>query len=101
MTSTTYLSTVEVAERLSVHPRTVTNLARDGRLPGVKVGRLLRFHPDDLDAFLAESTLDSVVDRLVAEAPALTEAQRSRLSSLLQQPVETRSGFAPTPVGAR
>lgn len=47
----------EVAERLGVSRRTVTNLIGEGVLPMFKVGQQLRIHPDTLERvirYLAE-----------------------------------------------
>jgi len=43
------LTSVEAAERLSLHPKTVVRMARDGRLPAVKIGTGWRFRADQLD----------------------------------------------------
>jgi len=43
------LTAAQVAERLSLHPKTVVRMARDGRLPAVKIGTGWRFHADRLD----------------------------------------------------
>lgn len=42
------LTPAEAAERLRLHPKTVVRMARDGRLPAVKIGNGWRFHPDRL-----------------------------------------------------
>lgn len=43
------LTPTQAAERLHLHPKTVVRMARDGRLPAVKIGTGWRFHPDQLD----------------------------------------------------
>jgi excisionase family DNA binding protein len=43
------LTPAEAAERLRLHPKTVVRMARDGRLPAIKIGTGWRFHPDRLD----------------------------------------------------
>ncbi len=43
------LTPTEAAERLRLHPKTVVRMARDGRLPAVKVGTGWRFRTDQLD----------------------------------------------------
>ncbi len=90
--TSTLLTTSEVAARLRVHPRTVAHYAHKGDLRGIPVGNALRFDADEVEAYLRRDVadLDSVVERLVAAAPALTEAQRTRLATLLQQPVGAR-----------
>ena len=42
----------QVAERLSVSPKTVKDWLRAGKLKGVKAGRLWRVRERDLEAFL-------------------------------------------------
>ncbi len=86
--TSTLLTTSEVAARLRVHPRTVAHYARKGDLRGIPVGNSLRFDADEVEAYLRRDAadLDTVVERLVAAAAALTGAQRTRLATLLQQP---------------
>jgi excisionase family DNA binding protein len=42
------LTPTEAANRLRLHPKTVVRMARDGRLPAIKVGTGWRFHADQL-----------------------------------------------------
>lgn len=49
------LTPEEAAERLSVSPKGVKNWLRQGKLRGLKVGRLWRISESDLSAFLAAS----------------------------------------------
>ena len=49
-------STVHTAEEVDVHPETLRRLYRDGRIPGYKVGRLLRFDVDEVRDALRGST---------------------------------------------
>jgi excisionase family DNA binding protein len=46
------LTVTQVAERLSVHPKTVYNMLVRGELRGVKVGRVWRVPAEELDVFL-------------------------------------------------
>lgn len=46
------LTVSEVAERLSVHPKTVYNMLERGELRGVKVGRVWRVPSEELEVFL-------------------------------------------------
>jgi len=46
------LTTEEIAAILSVHPRTVMRWLRQGKLKGVKIGRLWRVRPEDFEAFI-------------------------------------------------
>ncbi len=47
------VDTFETARRLGVRPRHVRDAVAAGRLPVVRIGRLLRFRPGDIDAFTA------------------------------------------------
>ena len=53
MADTTLLTPGQVAERLQVKERTVLDWLRAGELRGLKLGRLWRIRPDDLEKFLA------------------------------------------------
>jgi len=46
------LTPEQVAERLQVTERTVYGWLRRGTLPALKLGRLWRIRPEDLEAFL-------------------------------------------------
>jgi excisionase family DNA binding protein len=46
------VSVRDVATQLGVHPETIRRLIHDGRLEGVRVGRLLRVRRSDLEQFL-------------------------------------------------
>ncbi len=82
------MTSEEVAERLRIGIRTIPRLVERGDLRAVRVGtRVFRFDPAEVERYVADrprvSDLDAYVERLVAEAPALTESQRTRLASLL------------------
>lgn len=47
-----FLTTEEIATILSVHPRTVMRWLRQGKLKGVKIGRLWRVRLVDFEAFI-------------------------------------------------
>ncbi|MBO8140902.1 MAG: helix-turn-helix domain-containing protein [Firmicutes bacterium] len=49
------LTLEEVAERLVVAPKTIRDWLREGKLRGLKVGKLWRVREQDLEAFLAEA----------------------------------------------
>ena len=48
----TLLTVMDAAERLAVSPASVRRLIRAGQLPAVKLGRLTRIDPSDLDALV-------------------------------------------------
>lgn len=47
------LTVTEVAETLSISEKTVRRLIDAGELPVIKLGRLVRIDPRDLDRFIA------------------------------------------------
>lgn len=47
------LTVDETAEYLGLHPETVRKMCREQRIPRVKVGRVWRFRPADLDDWAA------------------------------------------------
>lgn len=52
MTPTDYLTTAEVAKLLRISSSTAQRMAREGRLPAVKVGKLWRFPAQSTEIFL-------------------------------------------------
>jgi excisionase family DNA binding protein len=45
----------EAARFLRLHPKTVERMARQGQIPGCRLGRRWFFRPSDLDALLRSS----------------------------------------------
>ncbi len=56
--SVTLLTAAEVAEHLRVSTMTIYRLIRRGELPAVRVGRNYRVRQSDLEAYLADQTVD-------------------------------------------
>lgn len=48
------LTVSQVAEELSVHPKTVRRLIASGQLAAVKIGAAVRVLPDDVGAFVED-----------------------------------------------
>lgn len=46
------LSSNEAASLLKVHPKTLQKMARDGRIPALRIGDLWRFRASDLDEWV-------------------------------------------------
>ncbi|MDX6225499.1 MAG: Helix-turn-helix domain [Frankiales bacterium] len=46
------LTIQQTAHRLAISPRLVRTVAHTGGLPCVRIGRLLRFRPEDVDQFI-------------------------------------------------
>ena len=46
----------EIAKMLRIHPFTVTRLAREGKLPGFKVGGIWRFRKDQFEKWVEDKT---------------------------------------------
>jgi len=42
----------EIAGLLRLHPKTVQQMARNGQLPGIRVGRFWRFRKSEIDRWL-------------------------------------------------
>ncbi len=51
---TDILTLDEAAEYLRVHPRTLRMKASEGEIPGAKVGRVWRFHRQQLESWLLQ-----------------------------------------------
>ncbi len=83
------------ASHLGLSTRTVYQLARDGRIPGIRVGGRWRFKQSDLDILLRSSTrkrADQTVT--IPAAPASPNATNlAEFLSLLQNPLEKRLAF--------
>ncbi len=52
------LTAEQAGELLQIHPRTVKKLAGEGRIPGMRIGKLWRFRRSSLDSWI-QSELDS------------------------------------------
>jgi excisionase family DNA binding protein len=52
------LTTEEAAERLNITPRHVRRLVFERRIAYRKVGRFVRFHPDDLAEYVAAHRIE-------------------------------------------
>lgn len=50
------LTPLELSRILKLHPFTVTRLAREGKLPGFKVGGSWRFRKDEFERWIEERT---------------------------------------------
>lgn len=68
-------SAEEAAQILGLQVRTVRNYVRDGRLPGVRIGKQYRISRVDLEAFTAGATARLAVpgDQFGVERPRATE----------------------------
>ncbi|MDI3538798.1 MAG: hypothetical protein PWP12_792 [Bacillota bacterium] len=69
------LTPEEVAERLAVTPRSVRIWLRQGKLKGVKAGRLWRIRERDLEAFL-DPTLHALDTAPEDDEPLTEEDER-------------------------
>ena len=68
------LTPTDVADRLQVNERTVTQWLRKGHLRGFKIGKEWRISPDDLQAFLeasANKPMDKPRRASTADLPGL------------------------------
>ena len=53
------LTTEEAAERLNITPRHVRRLVFERRIAYRKLGRFVRFHPDDLAEYVAAQRVEA------------------------------------------
>ncbi len=51
---TAFLTPKQLAEKLSLHERTVRDMLRRGEIPSYKLGGARRIDPEDLETFLAK-----------------------------------------------
>ena len=49
------IPTEEAANLLGIHGKTLQQMARDGRVPGKRIGRFWRFRKSELDTWLRAS----------------------------------------------
>jgi excisionase family DNA binding protein len=49
------LTAAEMAQRLNIHESAVRTMEREGKIPGVRIGRYVRFDPQAVAAVLARS----------------------------------------------
>lgn len=63
------LSAEQVAERLGVSTRYVWRLGRKGELPRYRLGKYVKFAPDDIDAFIEARRVGPRARRAHVEAP--------------------------------
>jgi excisionase family DNA binding protein len=59
------LTLAEVAERLNTTPRHVRRLVAERRIAYRKLGRYVRFHPDDVDEYVAANRIEPAPDTQV------------------------------------
>ncbi len=57
--STSLLTVDDVAERLGVPTRFVRRLVDERRIPFCKIGRYVRFEPDDVEQYIAAGRIDT------------------------------------------
>ncbi len=48
-----FLTVRQLADKLAVRPLMIYRLVEQGKLPAIRIGRIIRFDPDDVAAFLA------------------------------------------------
>lgn len=57
-----------LARRLNTTPRHVYLMVKEERIPVIRVGKLLRFDPAQIDAWIADNTTPAKVTKADAEA---------------------------------
>lgn len=75
----------QAADTAGMSPVTIRRHLRDGDLPSTRDRRgHYRVDSDDLALWLAGRSIDEAIAQVVAAAPALSDAQRARLTGILQ-----------------
>ncbi len=64
------MTIAETARYLNLHPMTVYELAQQGKIPAIKIGRAWRFKPEDLEAWLRTRQPSKVKRILVVDDDA-------------------------------
>jgi excisionase family DNA binding protein len=64
----------EAAERLGTTPRHVRRLVFERRIAYRKLGRYVRFHPDDLEEYISANRVE--VGRVTADRPVVVVRRR-------------------------
>jgi len=49
------ITSENAAQLLGIHPKTVQQMAREGRIPAVRIGKFWRFRKSDLDSWVRAS----------------------------------------------
>lgn len=83
------VSVADAARELGTDHTFLRRRIKDGRLPAVQLhgSRLIRIRRADLDALktpIGETSTDAWVEKLLAQAPPLSDEQRNRLAELLR-----------------
>jgi len=60
------LSATEAAELLQIHPKTIQAMARDGKIPCVRMGKYWRFRATSLDEWVKEGLKSTYQSRCVS-----------------------------------
>jgi excisionase family DNA binding protein len=68
------LTSDEAAERLGTTPRHVRRLVFERRIAYRKLGRYVRFHPDDLEEYISANRVE--VGRVAADRPVVVVRRR-------------------------
>lgn len=53
-----FLTTEQVAQILQVHPFTILKFLKDGKLNGIKLGRVYRIKQSDVETFIEERMMN-------------------------------------------
>lgn len=95
---TRLLKPEEAAARLAVSPKAVRAWLREGRLPGIRLGRLWRISEEALERFMAGQGFDQ--DAAAARPPQAATEQKTPQSAPARPPQsapEQRTPRDPTP----
>lgn len=93
-----YYTVEQVAEVLTMHPKTIQKYIREGKLPAEKIGKGWRILENDLQAFLGKSdsaknskekaVASAVIDIPVEDAGEASDIERILIAALNSKPDE-------------
>ena len=89
-----FITVNQLAEMLAVSPLTVRRMAASEALPAYRVGRVLRFDPADVEAYLARNRSGGKADAYLKPGGLPTESVTVRRDGAVKQ--STRNAKATT-----
>lgn len=79
------LTPIQVSQCLQISRALSYRLLRDGELPSVRIGRVVRVKPTDLQAFIAASTVgESVSDRAASTSVEITAPEGNNFEKTIE-----------------
>ncbi len=77
-----YLTTEQVSELLQVHPFTILKYIKNGKLKGIKIGRVYRINESEVKNFLETITVNNKEEKELQEVEIKTKSKKKKHSSV-------------------